>query len=139
VTFKSQTSTELRFQIVELLLGCYQHGQDLNFGWISYHNGNHSYSLPVVMREHTQVAAGVGQMLFLVDSESETVKKLAEFHPEVEVEPSKEEDKILGEASGKGEQVTQAVLTCCDPISAIAKRRWHSCRMATFWNPWCKI
>ena len=49
-----------------------------------------------------QVAAGIGQMMFLVDSESETVKKLEEFHPEVETEPSKGEEDVGAEASGKG-------------------------------------
>lgn len=49
-----------------------------------------------------QVAAGVGHMLFLVDGDSETVKKLDEFHPEVEVEPSKDEEEILAESAGKG-------------------------------------
>ena len=49
-----------------------------------------------------QVAAGLGQSLFLVESESEVVKKLDEFHPEVEVEPSKDAEDILDDASGKG-------------------------------------
>jgi hypothetical protein len=45
----------------------------------------------------------VGHMLFLVDGDSETVKKLDEFHPEVEVELSKDEEEILAESAGKGE------------------------------------
>ena len=49
-----------------------------------------------------QVAAGLGQSLFLVESESEVVKKLDEFHPEVEVEPSKEAEDIVNDATGKG-------------------------------------
>lgn len=49
----------------------------------------------------TQVAAGIGHTMFLVDSESETVKKLEEFHPEVESEPSKG-DEDLGTEAGKG-------------------------------------
>ncbi len=41
-------------------------------------------------------------MMFLADSESETVKKLEEFHPEVETEPSKGEEDIGAEGAGKG-------------------------------------
>ena len=51
---------------------------------------------------NVQVAAGVGHMLFLVDSESETIKKLEEFHPEVETEASKGEEEIQAEVAGKG-------------------------------------
>ena len=48
------------------------------------------------------MAAGIGHMMFLVDSENETVKKLEEFHPEVETEPSKGEEELGAEAGGKG-------------------------------------
>lgn len=41
-------------------------------------------------------------MMFLVDSENETVKKLEEFHPEVETEASKGEEELGAEAGGKG-------------------------------------
>lgn len=49
-----------------------------------------------------QVAAGVGHMLFLVDAESDTVKQLEEFEPEIEVEPSKGEAEVAEAANGKG-------------------------------------
>lgn len=66
---------------------------------------------------HLQVAAGVGQMLFLADSESETVKKLEEFQPEVEVEPSKGEEEVAAAAGGKGgaseSEIEQLSLFCC--------------------------
>ena len=64
-------------------------------------------------------------MLFLVDSDSETVKKLEEFHPEVEVEPSKDEEEILGEAAGKGEDSCHRRFEC----SHVAKQSWRNGRL----------
>ena len=48
--------------------------------------------------------------MFLVDSESETVKKLEEFHPEVETEPSKGEEDVGAEAGGKGTVTLQLII-----------------------------
>ena len=48
-----------------------------------------------------QVAAGIGHMLFLSDANSEAVKGLEEFHPEVEIEDSKSEEEVAAE-TGKG-------------------------------------
>ena len=57
---------------------------------------------PAVHFVTLQVAAGVGHIMFLVDSESEIVKKLSEFTPETDVEPSKGEKEAVAEATGKG-------------------------------------
>ena len=51
----------------------------------------------------TQVAAGVGHTMFLVDADSEIVQKIGEFEPEVEFEPSKNEEEVIAEANGAGE------------------------------------
>lgn len=53
--------------------------------------------------EYLQVAAGVGHTMFLVDADSEVVKKLGAFEPEVETEPSKNEEEVIAEANGAGE------------------------------------
>ena len=42
----------------------------------------------------------MGHTLFLVDPENEVVAKLDEFVPEVEVEPSKDPEDIVGDAKG---------------------------------------
>ena len=72
-----------------------------------------------------QVAAGLGQSLFLVESESEIVKKLDEFHPEVEVEPSKDAEDILDDASGKGMKNTSV---CC--LVYVAQSCWSTVKLA---------
>lgn len=46
-------------------------------------------------------------MMFLVDSENEAVKKLEEFTPAVEVEPSKGEEEVAAEVAGKGALVAE--------------------------------
>lgn len=45
------------------------------------------------------MAAGIGHTLFLSDPENDLVKKLDEFHPEVEVEDSKSAEDIEADDS----------------------------------------